>query len=231
MMIGIPWRRRNRGAPRLLDLFCGAGGAAAGYARAGFDVVGVDIAAQPHYPFEFVRADALDVLANLNGNSASYSLATGMFDAIHASPPCQAHTGVPNRREHPDLIPPTRELLRASGLPWVMENVPGAAMGSAILLCGATFGLPIIRHRLFESSFPMMAPSTCRAKSTLRATGHGPGFYPYARKGWRPAWREHVMPVVWPWMDLEEAGQAIPPAYTEFIGSQLLAQIGATANA
>lgn len=202
--------------PRLLDLFCGAGGAAVGYHRAGFDVVGVDIAPQPHYPFEFITADALEWLTQVEVH---------LFDAIHASPPCQAHTGVPNRREHPDLIPATRELLEASGLPWVMENVPGAEMGSAVLLCGATFGLPIIRLRLFESSFPMMAPNTCRAKSTLRATGHGRGFYPYARKGWRPAWRKHVIPEIWPWMDLEEAGQAIPPAYTEFIGQQLLAAV------
>jgi DNA (cytosine-5)-methyltransferase 1 len=185
-----------------------------GYHEAGFDVVGVDIEPQPHYPFEFVQADATEVLSRW--------MWPHPFQAIHASPPCQAHTGVPNRREHPDLIPPTRAALEVTGLPWVMENVPGAEMGSAIMLCGATFGLPIIRHRLFESSFPMMAPSTCRARSTLRATSHGPGFYPFARKSWRPAWRQHVMPVIWPWMTLEETHQAIPPAYTEFIGSQLL---------
>jgi|SRR5208282_1472765 len=212
------------GRPRLLDLFCGAGGATKGYQRAGFEVVGVDIEHSPRYCGDsYMVADALELLRD-------YRRYVGGFDAIHASPPCQAHTGVPNRRGHPDLLPKTRELLEMTGLPWVMENVPGADMGSAVLLCGATFGLPIIRHRLFETSFPMMAPSTCRAKSTLRATGHGPGFYPFARKGWRPAWREHVLPVVWPWMTLEEAHQAIPPAFTEFVGTQLMAHLGVTAD-
>jgi DNA (cytosine-5)-methyltransferase 1 len=200
--------------PRLLDLFCGAGGAGMGYHQAGFDVVGVDINPMPNYPFEFHQGDALDYLA------AHWIT----FDIIHASPPCQAYTGVPNRRDdHADLLDLTRDRLIASGLPYVLENVPGAPMPDAFILCGSTFGLPIVRHRLFETHPRIgLVPSSCRQSSWGRGVDHGPGFYPYAHGAWRPAWREHVLPTVWPWMTLEEASQAIPPAYTTFIGTQLL---------
>ena len=199
--------------PRLLDLFCGAGGAAMGYHRAGFEVVGVDIEPQPNYPFEFRRTDALSV--RLSG-----------FDAIHASPPCQRWLGVPFAlgQEYPDLLTPTRERLQEAGVPWVIENVPGAPL-DGFVLCGATFGLPVVRHRRFETSPAiLLAPSSCHQSSWERGTEH-PGTYPYAHGAWRPAWRNHVMPVVWPWMTLEEAGEAIPPAYTEWIGAQLLAAV------
>jgi DNA (cytosine-5)-methyltransferase 1 len=223
--------------PRLLDLFCGAGGAAAGYHRAGFYVVGVDITPQANYcGDEFYRADALKVLDTLIVTDGQWidrwrpRFQLADFTAIHASPPCQAHTGVPfKRKDHPELIGRTRGLLEETGLPWVIENVPGAPL-DGILLCGATFGLPIVRHRIFESSFSMMAPSTCRAKSTLRATGHGPSFCAYAHGSWRPRWRAEVLPVVWPWMTLEESGEAVPPAYTEFIGTQLLSHLALTTH-
>jgi SAM-dependent methyltransferase len=201
--------------PRLLDLFCGAGGAAMGYFRAGYDIVGVDIEPQPHYPFDFIEADAMTF--PLDG-----------FDVIHASPPCQQYCEVPNsRRDHPDLLGPTRERLIAHGAPYVIENVPTAPMPTAFLLCGSTFGLPIIRHRKFETAPHLpLVPSTCPQESWGRASGdHGSGMYPYASGSWERAWRDHVLPVVWPWMDLDEAGQAIPPAYTEFIGEQLLAAL------
>ena len=152
------------------SLICSVGlnsGAAVGYHRAGFDVVGVDIEPQPHYPFEFYQADALTVMDRHLGMR---------WDAIHASPPCQAHTGVPNRREHPDLIPPTRALLEASGLPWVMENVPGAEMGSAVLLCEATFGLthnPPPTLREVPSRCWRLTPAVRNRRSGQRATGHG----------------------------------------------------------
>ena len=139
--------------PRLLDLFCGAGGAAMGYHRAGFEVVGVDIEPQPRYPFEFYQADALNVLT---------SIFTPLdFDAIHASPPCQAYSWSARRWtevERADLLAPTRELLRATGLPYVIENVPGAPMQNPIRLCGVMFGLEVIRHRLFESNVAMVEP-------------------------------------------------------------------------
>jgi len=209
--------------PRVLDLFCGAGGAAMGYHRAGFEVVGVDIRPQPNYPFEFVQADALAIA---RGMSRDWAVRWGTFDAIHASPPCQRWLGVPGalgEAEYPDLIGPTRELLQATGLPYVIENVPGAPL-DGFVLCGATFGLPVVRHRRFEV-YPEIAlvPSTCHQGSYERGTEHD-GTYPFAHGAWRPAWREHVLPTVWPWMTLEESHDAIPPAYTEFIGHQLLAQ-------
>jgi DNA (cytosine-5)-methyltransferase 1 len=209
--------QNSDGAPRLLDLFCGAGGAAMGYHRAGFEVIGVDIAPQPHYPFRFVESDALTF--PLEG-----------FDAIHASPPCQRWLGVPKAlgEEYPDLLTPTRERLWSSRRPWVIENVPGAPL-DGFILCGSTFGLPIVRHRRFETNPPIdMVPSMCRQTSWGRGTEH-PGAYPFAHGAWRPAWREHVMPALWPWMTLEETHDAIPPAYSEWIGRQLLEHIGVAA--
>ena len=204
--------------PRLLDLFCGAGGCSVGYHRAGFDIVGVDNRPQPHYPYEFHQADALTF--PLDG-----------FDAVHASPPCQAFSTarVDSSVEHPDLLTPTRQRLRAHGVPYVIENVPNAPMPSAVVLCGSAFGLPLIRHRMFEIVPFMLIPDQCFAKRYGRATDHGPDYAPYARGSWRDRWRIEVLPVVWPWMTLEESGQAIPPAYTELIGHHLLAHLGGVA--
>ena len=150
--------------PRLLDLFCGAGGAAVGYHRAGFDVVGVDITPQPNYPFEFVQADALDCARLV------IRCGTATFDAIHASPPCQAYIAACRRAtsaaDHPDLIGPTRELLQATGLPYVIENVARRpAASTAVLLCGSMFGLGVRRHRLFETNWPLMTPLPARLRT------------------------------------------------------------------
>jgi DNA (cytosine-5)-methyltransferase 1 len=202
--------------PRLLDLFCGAGGAAMGYHRAGFDVTGIDIRPQPRYPFRFVQADAMTY--PLDG-----------FDVIHASPPCQEYsTGAPGRkRGGPDLLGPVRAHLIASGLPYVIENVATAPMPGSVLLCGATFDLPVIRHRRFEiNPAPLLVPSTCPQSRYARGVAHR-GRYGYGHGSWQVAWREHVLPVVWPWMTLAEAGQAIPPAYTEYIGGQLMSEFPA----
>ncbi len=139
--------------PRLLDLFCGAGGAAMGYHRAGFEVVGVDIAPQPNYPFEFVQMDALDCVAAMSGLVG--------LEAIHASPPCQAYSTLATLapdNDYPDLYEPTRDLLEQTGLPWVIENVIGAPYRSGVVLCGSMFGLRIRRHRNFESNVLMFAP-------------------------------------------------------------------------
>ncbi len=215
--------------PRLLDLFCGAGGAAMGYHRAGFEVVGVDIKRQDNYPFEFHEGNALAWLA-------WDAWKTERFDAIHASPPCQrwaeAGTGRKLGEEHPDLLTPTRELLKQTGLPYVIENIPTAPMPESIVLCGATFGLPIVRHRRFEIHPPIgLVPSACPQGRFTRSVDHGPGFYPYASGSWEAAWREHVLPVVWPWMTIQEAGQAIPPAYTEHIGGYLMSHLALKAAA
>ena len=216
-------------SPRLLDLFCGAGGAAVGYHRAGFDeIVGVDIKPQPRYPFEFVQADALEF--PLEG-----------FDAIHASPPCQAFTDLKvmwNARRHADLLTPTRLRLSASGIPFVIENVQGAPMPSAARLCGTAFELGIKnpprqlrRHRNFESNF-LLFGTTCRhsgptigiygdhARDRRRreATGEQGLDFPDSDKV-----RLAQEALGTPWIDSwPELSQAIPPAYTEFIGEQLL---------
>ena len=212
--------------PLLLDLFCGAGGAAMGYYRAGFEVVGVDIKLQSHYPFGFTLADALDSGLTLTN-----------YDAIHASPPCQRYSksvSKENRGRHPDLIAETRALLKATGLPYVIENVPRAPLWNPIQLCGSAFGLPIQRHRLFESNMALMSPGCI----------HGA----YERK-YPPAWNRttplRVLSISGGWTDqndLEEhkaamgvdwdvtpreLSEAIPPAYTEHIGEQLLTVLGA----
>src|SRR5713226_9004155 len=140
--------------PRLLDLFCGAGGAAAGYARAGFEVVGVDIRPQPRYPFAFHQADALT--CSLDG-----------FDAYHASPPCQLYSRTHRLWKssvHPDLVDPLRQRLRATGKPYMLENVPGAPLPGSIVLCGTMFGLGVLRHRLFESNVLLFLPGPCAHK-------------------------------------------------------------------
>ena len=216
--------------PRLLDLFCGAGGAAMGYHRAGFEVVGVDIAPQPHYPFEFHQADALTY--PFDG-----------FDAIHASPPCQHYStatkmqGLDAPDRHPDLIEPTRSRLFASGLPYVIENVRGAPLRASVQLCGTSFGLEgrgfyLRRHRLFETSFPILfAPHPCAHPRGLRAldvTGHANGKRGGASYSPRfpdlfddLSTRKLLMGI--DWMTSDELSEAIPPAYTEWIGRQLLA--------
>jgi hypothetical protein len=195
----------------ILDLFSGAGGAAEGYHRAGFGIVGVDIEPQPHYPFEFHQADAMTY--PLDG-----------FDVIHASPPCQRFAGTyQDHSHHPDLLTPIRAALKASGLPYVIENIPTAPMPTGLLLCGSTFNLPTIRHRRFEINPDLgLVPSLCSQRKHGRGVTHGAGFYPYARKNWQPNWERYVLPAIWPWMTIDEAGQAIPPAYTEYIGRQLL---------
>ena len=202
---------------RLLDLFCGAGGASMGYHRAGFEVVGVDINPQLHYPFEFHQADALEF--DLSG-----------FDAIHASPPCQFATAYRRRTAHvaesPNLIPAARTSLRAAGVPYVIENVEGAVseLHDPTRLCGSSFGLDVRRHRLFETNFPLIPLACDHSWQTPR--------FPPATN--RTNLRSTVEVGVWripldvqqramgiDWMGRPELSQAIPPAYTEWIGSQL----------
>jgi DNA (cytosine-5)-methyltransferase 1 len=222
----------------LLDLFCGAGGAAMGYHRAGFEVVGVDIRPQPNYPFEFIQADALDYMSGV-------LTAFGGFDAVHASPPCQAYSSMQHmwnaRDDHPDLIAPTRELLRVTGLPYVIENVVGASLIEPVRICGASVGLrsgryDLARHRLFETSFPVMVPPCAHgSRPVLGIYGDRSPLYSRRKPGsvkpydarmpvaeGIPAARE-VMGI--DWMTWRELTQAIPPAYTELIGHQLLAHV------
>jgi DNA (cytosine-5)-methyltransferase 1 len=194
-----------------------------GYHKAGFDVVGVDIKPQPHYPFEFIQAHALGVLERGVRWGEDSGVGRRDWTAIHASPPCQRWLGVPRAlgENYPDLLTPTRTLLKGIGLPYIIENVPEAPLDGPIF-CGSTFRLPLVRHRRFETSFELgLIPSLCRQSSWRRGTEHS-GAYPFAHGAWRPAWRQHVMPAVWPWMTIEETHEAIPPAYTLFIGEQLM---------
>ena len=206
--------------PRLLDLFSGAGGAAVGYHRAGFEVVGVDIKPQPRFPFEFHQADALTF--PLDG-----------FDAIHASPPCQAHSVMKNATgvAHADLIPPTRELLASFNGPTVIENTEFAPLRDSLKLCGTMFGVRVRRHRLFEvrPSLAVLLPPCCCHNGVIRGEliGH--------RQGGRVAMGRTKPPHHTPsearaaigveWMTTTEARQAIPPAYTEYIGAALMRAI------
>lgn len=216
--------------PRLLDLFCREGGAGTGYDRAGFDVTGVDLRPQGRYPFTFIRADALEVLADLPF--------LGGFAAVHASPPCPGYSlhmrglaGV-----HPKLIGPVRDRLTAAGVAWwVIENVPGAPLAVAsdlfgahgVELCGTMFGQRIWRHRLFETSFPLAAPRGCDHSR--------PPMNPFWGPTWKQ-WQETLGPGVAPerawreelgvgWMTQRAARDAVPPAMTEYIGRQLQAHL------
>ena len=191
----------------MLDLFCGAGGAAMGYHRAGFKVIGMDLSPQPRYPFEFIQGDALGV-------KSFYGI-----DAIHASPPCQAYANVTawrgQRDDHPDLVAATRTLLEASGLPWVIENVPEAPIRADYKLCGTNFWLPIRRHRHFETNWSgTVEPIPCR---------HDPHDLPFMHK----QERAYADAMGCHWMTNREGRQAIPPAYTEHIGCQLRSHLEA----
>ena len=211
--------------PRLLDLFCGAGGAAMGYHRAGFDVVGVDIAPQPNYPFEFVQADAVAML-----HSSDCIGWWRTFDAIHASPPCQFYSrsmAMHDRTVHPDLIADVRRALIFKGIPWVIENVPGAPLQNAVMICGSGLGMRRIRrHRLFEASFPMFGVPCAHGQNRdlLNVTGHSEsGRRRRVGPGWLAADKYDAMGI--DWMNRDELSQAIPPAYTEHVGVQLLAHL------
>ncbi len=273
----------SRHKPRCLDIFCKAGGSSWGYHLAGFEVWGVDWEAQPRFPFRdrFIQTDALEYL---------HSADLGSFDLLAASPPCQRYssaTPVWARENHSDLIAPVREALIRSGKPWVIENVPGAPLVNAIMLCGIMFGLRVFRHRFFETSSLVLAPSHeshgsvrmgqdgyctitsggCWRPLATRSprlgengfcsvSGHGPhsgerrragvrigvdGFVTIAGGGnsgmgdrsgggsirHRPedgvvAWRR-AMEI--DWMTRDELAQAVPPAYTKFLGEQIIERL------
>lgn len=220
-------RKRKR---RLLDLFCCAGGAGVGYSEAGFEVVGVDISPQPNYPLPFIQADVLKLDRKF----------ITLFDAVHASPPCQSYSDLAKRNRNADawprLVEPVREMLFRSGLPYVIENVDGAPLIAPAVLCGTMFkGLRVIRHRLFEANFPILTPKhgthpkvhtfdkrkshygkTHDMRDFVQVTGGGNCTVVAARD---------AMGINW--MTKNELNEAIPPAYTRFIGKQLLAYLKA----
>jgi DNA (cytosine-5)-methyltransferase 1 len=227
--------------PRLLDLFCGAGGCTKGYQQAGFRVVGVDIKPQPNYcGDDFVQLDALAVLLDLASDGTTHARG---FDAVHSSPPCQfatAYKRTGNVKESPNLILATRTLLIASGLPYVIENVENARseLRDPVMLCGSGFGLDVQRHRLFETNFPLMSPGCSHGQW---AADRFPGGRSKGRTGSSQglvrgtvevgSWdipldvQQRAMDI--DWMTLPELSQAIPPAYCEHIGHYLLAAVNA----
>lgn len=225
-------RRSKQRKPRLLDLFCCAGGAGIGYSRAGFEVVGVDIKPQPNYPLPFVQTDALRLDPKF----------IALFDAVHASPPCQSYSDLAKRNGNADawprLIDPIRAILIASGLPYVIENVDGAPLIDPVVLCGTMFsGLRVLRHRLFEANFPIVAPrhgkhpkvhtfdkrkshfgKTNDMLDFVQVTGGGNCSIVAARDAMRIEW-----------MNKNELNEAIPPAYTQLVGRHLLTHLSARA--
>ena len=220
--------------PKLLDLFCGAGGCSVGYARAGFDVVGIDHEHHPGYPYELIIHDAIDVLARwprfLKG-----------FDVVHASPPCQASSDLQhmwNARDHIDLIPQTRTLLEQWGGAWVIENVEGADLRNPLMLCGASFGLgahchdgvyrPLRRHRLFESNVWLMGPGcACSGRQPIGVYGTGGGGQ--MTRGYKATRAEAREAMGIYGMSHEDIVQAVPPAYTEYLGEQILQHLAVAA--
>jgi DNA (cytosine-5)-methyltransferase 1 len=222
------------GRPVILDLFCKAGGAGAGYHQAGFDVIGIDLEPQPNYPFPFYQEDALVVLTRMLQSAEPLK-----FAAIHASPPCQAFSAMrnmPDARTHPELVAPIRELLQAIGLPYVIENVVGAPLQNPMLLCGSMFGLQaegfqLRRHRLFESNMNLMLPGPCAHTSPVIGV-YGGHVRCRSTKFWRagaadfPGYDKKRLAMtamgVEHRMTMDELSEAIPPTYTEFIGAQLL---------
>jgi hypothetical protein len=206
---------------RLLDLYCKAGGCSVGYARAGFEVEGVDIEPQPNYPFPFHLGDALTFLAE-HGQE---------FDVIAASPPCQSSSaltkGTNKGRVYEDWIPQTREALEATGKPWVMENVQGSSLRRRLVLCGEMFNLGVIRHRYFESNVPLAQPAHRAHRGRVQGNRHGrsyvgPYVAPYGAGGGKGSVEEWQRALGIDWTsDRGELANAIPPAYTQFIGSQI----------
>lgn len=197
--------------PRLLDLYCCAGGAARGYADAGFDVIGVDVVEQPNYPFRFIRRDALEALTD--------GRFLAQFAAVHASPTCQRKARVTawrgRREDHPNTLTPTLEALRSMSVPYVVENVPeaGDELRPDFLLCGTQFGLNVRRHRIFErgnwSGFELLPRCTCWRHPELQVFEHKDE-------------RAFADAMGCTWMTAREGRQAIPPAFTRFIGGQLM---------
>jgi DNA (cytosine-5)-methyltransferase 1 len=204
--------------PLLLDLFCGAGGASKGYADAGFDIMGVDIKPQKHYPYLMLIMDALDI--------AFESAKIAGVKAIHASPPCQYYSYMSACRpklanKYPDLIDKVRERLETTGLPYVIENVPGAPLRDPVMLCGTMFNKELYRHRLFESNIPILQPDHPAHLIPASKAGHW-------KQGTIMSVAGHIAPIAHArkimeidWMNREELAESIPPYYTRYIAENL----------
>jgi DNA (cytosine-5)-methyltransferase 1 len=206
---------------KLLDLFCGAGGASTGYALAGFEVTGIDLKHGKRYPYKYIKGDVLTYIKDLDFLRS--------FDVIHASPPCQTHSITQHFRNvqgkstlKVDLIPQTRAALIASGKPYIIENVPGSPLIDPVTMCGSAFGLKVRRHRLFESNIKLIG-SICNHKDQGRPVGIYGSMRDEIPKGGKTAETMEqaltamgITNMIW-----SELVEAIPPAYTQNIGIQL----------
>lgn len=208
---------------RLLDLFCGAGGASRGYAEAGFEVVGVDIKHGKRYPYEYLRQDVMTLDVEFLKS----------FDVIHASPPCQLFSSTKHLRNAQgkgssklDLVEPVREMLLASGRPYIIENVLGAPLLNPVTVCGSFFGLKVRRHRLFESNAHLVG-TVCEHKRQGRPVGIYGSMRDEIPSGGKTAetmeQAREAMGI--DWMLWGELVEAIPPAYSNFIGQQVMSQL------
>jgi len=223
--------------PLLLDLYCCAGGCSYGYYLAGFETIGVDIEYQAHYPFTFYQDDALKTLDTLLTKGAKWNgYALSDFDAIHASPECKGYTdcNLSPKETYLKQIAPVRERLKKTGKPYVIENVMGAKsyMEASLLLCGTMFGLPMERHRLFETNVPILfAPSPCNHSiAHIGVYGHSvwdswldgtPRKDGRARPDSVPLEVGRLAMGI-PWMGIDELAEALPPVYTQWIGGSHL---------
>lgn len=226
--------------PKLLDTYCCAGGCSKGFTDAGFDVYGIDIDPQPDYPYPFFQGDAIEALRRLlRGEGIAFlngeTLYLRDFAAIHASPPCQAFSlaslwqGVEKRAEHPDLVDETRELLDVTGLPYTMENVEGSPLRRDLVLCGEMFGLRVHRHRVFELGgwFAMQPRHAPHHLKGARDNCHIEDGHARQVVGNYADHADASDAMGIDWMSRKSLTQAIPPAYTEFIGDQLLIYVEA----
>ena len=225
---------RGDSSMRILDLFSCAGGAAMGYHKAGFEVVGVDIEDRPRYPFEFVQADALEVLDTLIGGDTVGGYSATDFDAVHGSPPCQGYTALAavHGNEWPLLIEPVRDKFDTLGLPYIIENVQGAPIRRDVVLCGEMFGLQVIRHRYFELGYwTMLQLPHVPHRGRVGGWRHGekfdgPYFAVYGEGGGKGSVQEWQAAMGIDWTDDRiELAEAIPPAYTEHIGRELMTHL------
>jgi site-specific DNA-cytosine methylase len=213
---------------RLLDTFCHCGGCSVGYARAGFHVTGVDIKIQKEYPFTCYQADAIEYIKEFGH----------LYDAIHASPPCQSSSNLTKGtnakfgKEYPDLIAETRAVLEATGKPYIIENVEGAVLHNPVLLCGDMFDMRVIRHRLFETNWPLTQPAhpTSMRKHKGRVAGwrhgawhEGPYFAVYGDGGGKGTLEQWQDAMGIDWVNRKsQLVEMVPPNFTEYIGIELM---------